>query len=131
MCVCVFFFFFFLVKAMSSPPSRAKQLVRMGSRQSKSFSSSASALPFIGPVPSSSPALASPFSPVEQAAAVRLQNFFRALVFRRRWLRLSKVLLVKQAILKRVEIEKEQAVRREAALLLFRVWKRRNRSVFG
>jgi hypothetical protein len=97
--------------------------MRMGERDSirkkSSLSGSLTSIPM------------TPFSPRSQAAAARLRRFFRGIVFRRRWARLAKILVVKNAIVARIVIEKEMALRREAALLLFRVWKRRNRSVFG
>lgn len=71
------------------------------------------------------------FSPRSLGAGQKLVRFFRVWIFRRRWHRLVRVVIIKQAIVARVEQEKEAAVRRQAAMVLYRVWKLRNRTVFG
>jgi hypothetical protein len=71
------------------------------------------------------------FSPRSLAAGSKLVRFFRVWIFRRRWHRLVRVVVIKQSIVARIEQEKEAAVRKQAAMVLYRVWKLRNRTVFG
>ncbi len=68
-------------------------------------------------------------SAAELQAAARLRRLFRGIVLRRRWLRLVRVIVAKADIVRRIEDDQEKAVREAAALVLFRVWKRRARTV--
>jgi hypothetical protein len=120
-------------KKMSSPsnssPRKAQLLLgrsRMSSSsgslpvsnsRSSAFSSSASS---VASVPSSASASTfATWSTEERQAGKKIYDFFRAFVFRRRWLRLVKVIMLKQSIVKRVEADKEAAIRKQVWRFLF------------
>ncbi len=112
---------------MSSPKSPRTMRVRLGVRQS----SSNSVLVQGAPAPGESQPRAEKESAAEVAAADKVRRFLRRIVLRRRWVRLIRVMVTKAAIVRRIEADKEAALRRAAAMVLFRVWKQRARSMHG
>lgn len=65
----------------------------------------------------------------EQRAGALIAHTVRRFLLRRRWKRLVRVVISKQRIDRRLNAEKDEQRRRDAALTLFRIWKRHKLSV--